>query len=62
VELYDDAALIAYAETVTETGHKDPSLNTTNHLTCLDTFLKRNGNWYGISNACSYSTPSPQAK
>jgi hypothetical protein len=44
VELYDDAALIAYAETVTETGHKDPSLNTTNHLTCLDTFLKRNGN------------------
>jgi hypothetical protein len=62
VELYDDAALIAYTETVTETGHKDPALNMTNHLACLDTFLKRNGNWYGVSNACSYATPLPPAK
>lgn len=61
VELYEDAALIAYTETVTETGHKDPALNATNHLACLDTFLKRNGSWYGVSNACSY-TPPPQAK
>lgn len=55
VELYDDTALVTYNQTVTETGHSDVALNTTTHTTCLDTFVKRNGNWYGIANSCAYS-------
>jgi hypothetical protein len=55
VEIYDNTGLIGYTETITETGHQDPALNKTNHLACLDTFVKRDGKWYGISNACSRS-------
>jgi hypothetical protein len=58
VELYDDTALITYKQTVVESGHEDPALNKTTNTTCLDTFVKRNGNWYGISNTC-VNSPQP---
>ena len=56
VELYDDTGLVTYNQTVVETGHSDPALNNkTTNTTCLDTFVKRDGNWYGIANSCAYS-------
>ena len=58
VELYDDTALITYNQSVVESGHEDAAQNTTTNTTCLDAFIKRNGNWYGISNSCVYSPKS----
>lgn len=57
VAIYGDTGLIGYTETITETGHSAAALNKTDHLACLDTFVKRDGKWYGISNACSPSKP-----
>lgn len=62
VDLYGDTALVMYKLTNTDTGHKDRALNTTDHFGCLDTFVKRNGEWYVIGNACSPATPLPQAE
>lgn len=62
VEIYGDTALAAYKMTNTDTGHKDTALNATDHYGCLDTFLKRNGQWSLVSNACSPSEPLPQAE
>lgn len=62
VELYGDAAVVSYKLTNTDTGHKDPGLNTTDHFGCLDTFVKRNGQWYAISNACSPAAPLPPSE
>src|ERR1039457_824559 len=53
VELYGDTALISYSQEVTATNRRDPATRTTERTTCLDTFVKRNGNWYGIANCCS---------
>jgi len=58
VELYDDTALITYNQAVVETGHEDAAQNTTTNTMCLDTFIKRDGNWYGIANSCVYA-PKP---
>jgi len=57
VELYGDTALATYKFTNTDTGHKDPALNTTDHFGCLDTFVKRNGQWYLAGGACSHEGP-----
>ncbi len=57
VDLYGDTALVSYKLGDTESGHKDAALNTTDHFGCLDTFVKRNGQWYVIGNACSPSAP-----
>jgi hypothetical protein len=62
VDLYGDTALVSYKLTNTDTGHKDPALNATDHYGCLDTFVKRTGQWYAIGNACSPSEPLPQAE
>lgn len=62
VDIYGDTALVTYKLTNTDTGHKDPALNTTDHYGCLDTFLKRKGSWYVIGNACSPAEPLPQAE
>jgi hypothetical protein len=59
VDLYGDTALISYKLVNTDTGHKDPALNTTDHMGCLDTFVKTNGQWVVIGNACSPSSPLP---
>ncbi len=62
VEIYGETALVAYKMTNTDTGHKDPALNATDHFSCLDTFVKRSGQWLVISNACSPSEPLPRAE
>jgi hypothetical protein len=62
VEIYGDTALVAYKFTNTDTGHKDTALNTTDHYGCLDTFVKRDGQWSLVANACSPAEPLPQAE
>lgn len=62
VETYGETALAAYKMTNTDTGHKDAALNTTDHYGCLDTFVKRNGQWSLVANACTPSEPLPQAE
>lgn len=61
VEIYGDTALVNYKQTFTDTGHKDPALNVTTNLRCLDTFIKRNGAWYWIGGGCSSVAPVPQS-
>jgi hypothetical protein len=61
VDIYGTTALVSYKQTNVDTGHKDPALNITNHITCLDTFVKSNGAWYIVGDACSSSTPVSQA-
>lgn len=62
IQLYGDTALVAYKYTNTDTGHKDATLNTTDHYSCLDTFVKRNGMWSLVGNACAPSSPLPKAE
>lgn len=62
VDLYGDTALVSYKLVGTDSGHKDPALNATDHFGCLDTFIKRKGEWLAIGNACSPSEPLPQAE
>jgi hypothetical protein len=62
IEIYGDAALVGYKYTNTDTGHKDATLNTTDHYSCLDTLVKRNGTWSLVGNACAPATPLPKAE
>jgi hypothetical protein len=62
VDMYGQTALVTYKLTTTDTGHKDPALNTRDHYGCMDTFVKRNGNWYIIGNACAPSQPLSQSE
>lgn len=62
VDLYGDTALVSYKVVNTDSGHKDAALDTTDHMGCLDTFVKRNGQWYVIGGACSMSTPMSAAE
>lgn len=62
VDIYGDTALVSYKMVDTDTGHKDAALNTTDHFGCLDTFVKRNGQWYLIGNACASSAPVPASE
>lgn len=62
IDLYGDTALVSYKQTNTDTGHKDAALNTTAHMGCLDTFVKRNGQWYVVGSACALSTPMTAAE
>jgi hypothetical protein len=61
VDIYGSTALVSYKQTNVDTGHKDPALNITSHITCLDTFVKSNGTWYIVGDACSSTTPISQA-
>jgi hypothetical protein len=62
VDIYGDTALVAYKVANTDTGHKDPALNTSDHWGCLDTFVKRKGGWYIVGNACAPDQPLPQSE
>jgi hypothetical protein len=62
VEIYGETGLVAYKMTNTDKGHKDAALNATDHYGCLDTFVKRNGQWYLVGTACSPAEPLPQAE
>jgi hypothetical protein len=61
VDIYGSTALVSYKQTTTDTGHKDPALNVTVHLGCLDTFVKANGAWYFIGGGCAPDAPVPQS-
>jgi hypothetical protein len=61
VETYGSTALVSYKQTTTDTGHKDPTLNATSHLGCLDTFVKKSGAWFWIGGACASDAPIPQS-
>jgi hypothetical protein len=60
-DVYGDTALVSYNMTNTDTGNKDPKLNSVFHSGCLDTFVKRDGQWYLIGNACAPTIPFPQS-
>jgi hypothetical protein len=60
--LKSTARPVAYKMTDTDKGHKDVALNATDHSGCLDTFVKRSGQWYLVGTACSPSEPLPQAQ
>lgn len=60
-DIYGDTALVSYNTTSTDTGNKDPALNSAFHFGCLDTFVKRNGQWYLIGSACASTLPLPQS-
>lgn len=62
VDIYGDTALVSYKVANTDSGHKDAALNTTDHMGCLDTFVKRNGQWFVVGNACSMATPMGAAE
>jgi hypothetical protein len=61
VDIYGTTALVSYKLTSTDTGHKDPTLNVTIHVGCLDTFVKRNGAWYYIGGGNAPDAPIPQS-
>jgi len=60
VDIYGSTALVSYKQTNTDTGHKDPALDFTYHLGCLDTFVKNKDAWYWVGGGCSSETPIPQ--
>jgi hypothetical protein len=57
VDVYGSTALVSYKQANTDTGHKDPLLNTTIRIACLDTFVKSKGDWFLVGDACSPSAP-----
>jgi len=61
VTVYGTTALVSYKQSNTDSGHKDPALNSSYHLACLDTFVKSKGEWYVVANACSSSDPISQS-
>ena len=62
IEIYNDTALVGYKAISTDTGHKDAVLNATDHLGCLDTFVKQKGQWLFVGGACTYETPVSKAR
>ena len=62
MDVYGSTALVSYKQTNTDTGHKDPLLNTTIHIACLDTFVKSKGDWFLVGDACSPSTPVSRSR
>jgi hypothetical protein len=62
VDVYGDTALVSYKQVETDTGHKEAGMNTTDHYGCLDTYVKRSGQWYGVGFACSPSEALPTSE
>jgi hypothetical protein len=62
VDTYGDTALVNYKAVETDSGHKNPVLNGDYRLTCLDTYLKRKGEWYLIGTSCVPNAPLSQAQ
>src|SRR5437588_6561889 len=46
VDTYGDTALVSYKTVTTDSGHKNPALDTSYTLTSLDTCVNRKGQWY----------------
>jgi hypothetical protein len=62
VDIYGDTALVSYKGVSCESGHKNPALNADYTLTCLDTFVKRKGQWYLIGASSVPTAPMSQAQ
>ena len=62
IDIYGDTALVNYKGVSRESGHKNPALNAEYSLTCLDTFVKRKGQWYVIGSSCVPTAPMSQAQ
>jgi hypothetical protein len=62
VDVFGDAATASYKQTNTESGHKEAALNGEYSLSCLDSFVKRKGQWYIVGNACVPAAPLSQAQ
>lgn len=62
IEIYGETAMVGYKVTNTDVGHKEAALNATERFGCLDTFVKRNGQWLMVANACTPSAPLPMAE
>lgn len=62
VDVFGDTALASYKLMNTESGHKEAALNGDYTLTCLDSFVKRKGQWYIVGNACVPAAPLSQAQ
>jgi hypothetical protein len=62
VDTYGDTALVSYKLVETDSGHKNPALNGDYRLTCLDTYVKRKGDWYMIGSSCVPNAPMSQAQ
>ena len=45
-----------------ESGHKNPALNAEYTVTCLDTFVKRKGQWYLVGASSVPAAPMSQAQ
>jgi Domain of unknown function (DUF4440) len=56
-DFYGDTALVSYKANSRDTGHKEAALNTETRFTCLDTFIKRSGQWNIVGNSCVPATP-----
>jgi hypothetical protein len=62
VDTYEDTALVSYKAVETDSGHKLAVLNGEYSMTCLDTYLKRKGEWYLIGSSCVPNAPISQAR
>lgn len=62
VDVYGDTALAGYKQITTDSGHKNQALNGEYPVNCLDTFIKRNDQWYALASACTPSAPITQAQ
>ncbi|MGH9528924.1 MAG: hypothetical protein ACRD2S_03295 [Terriglobales bacterium] len=62
VDIYGDTALAGYKQITADSGHKNQVLNGDYSVSCLDTFIKRNGQWYALASACTPDAPIPQAQ
>ena len=60
VDIYGDTALVSYKAVSNDRGHKNPALNAEYTVTCLDTFVKRKGQWYLIGAATVPAAPMSQ--
>jgi hypothetical protein len=61
VDVYGATALVSYKQVSTDTGHKLAALNTSIELGCLDTFVKKAGDWYYIGGGCAPAGPVAQS-
>lgn len=61
VDISGTTGVVSYKLATTDTGHKEAALNITLHLSCLDTFTKKNGTWFMLASGCASSAPIPQA-
>jgi hypothetical protein len=62
VQIDDKTAIVTYQVLFSASGEKNPDLNTTDFPdACMDVFIKRKNDWYGLATTCTPAKSSPQA-